>query len=296
MHPDPLLYRGLADKGLEQVERMDLSKLDRAMVRDVAGELGTAGYRWFPKEAQFEHLADRDEDRGLQTLATFVLGGIVFGGYAQATRTDHLLQTKRARLFTELTVPQDESVLWGARQEERLYGRLAEMADDVEELRHADFTLPPSVVPFLIVSGEPGSPRELLEQAMALRASETGDAYRTWHAKLRSAWKEGRRNLDAEADLVDVADEVRGRFGLDQAGDDAPRLTLSAGVGVTFGIVDVGVAAEHDVRVRLPDRVRNWLVETFRFRGHRKMLLRMSLDQATFDNIARGLQDLWWKS
>jgi hypothetical protein len=293
VHPDPQLYRTLAEDGLEQVQRMDLESLDRAMVRDVATELGTSGYEWFPHEAQFEHLAGLDDGKGRQMLATFVLGGIVFGGYAQATRSDHLLQTKRARLFTELTVPQDEAVLWGFSQEERLYRRLASMADEVEELRHADFTLPPSVVPYLIVNEKPRSPRELLQQAMNLREGSMGAAYRAWHSRLRSAWMDGRRDLDAEADVADVADEVRRRFGLDDHGPQGPQLTLSGGVAVNFGVVELGAAAEHDVRIRLPDRVRNWLVDAFRFRGHRKMLLRMSLDQATFDNIAHGLKNLW---
>jgi hypothetical protein len=271
---------------------MDLDAIDPGIAADVVNELGPAGYEWYPAENRFENLI-RGDDRSRQVLATFVLGGIIFGGYAQATSSDHLLQTKRARLFTELTVPQDEGVLWGFAQEQRLYERLRKMAETSEGLSHADFTLPPSVLPLLIASDSELTPKALFDKAKALRSSPLGEAYRQWHAGLRAAWSQGRRDVQAEQAASDVAKEVERRFGLPDGALSGPKLKLSGGTGVQLGIAHLGVAVEHEMEIAAPDRLRNWIVDRLRFRGHRKMLLRMSLEQAKFDNLTLGLRNIW---
>jgi hypothetical protein len=40
------------------------------------------------------------------------------------TGADHLLQTKRSRLFLELTIQQDETPLWGYEKEKELFTML----------------------------------------------------------------------------------------------------------------------------------------------------------------------------
>jgi hypothetical protein len=295
VHPQWDLYQALAEDGFRKVEQMDLDAVDPMIAADVVDELGTARYEWFPAENRFENLI-RGDDRSRQVLATFILGGIIFGGYAQATSSDHLLQTKRARLFAELTVPQDEGVLWGFAQEHRLYERLRTMAEASEGLSHADFTLPPSVLPLLIATDAPLTPQALFDKAMGLRSSPLGQAYRQWHSGLREAWSQGRRDTGAEAAASDVAKEVERRFGLADGALSGPRLKLSGGVGVHLGIVQLGAAAEHEIQIAAPGQLRNWIVDRLRFRGHRKMLLRMSLEQAKFDNLALGLRNIWRRS
>ena len=40
-------------------------------------------------------------------------------------------------------------------------------------------------------------------------------------------------------------------------------------------------------------RLRNWLVDAVIMRGHRKLMMRMVLAQASYDNLTRGLKRLW---
>ena len=92
------------------------------ILRDLAsivGELTTSGYAWYPNlgDLTFEN---PDEQR----LAAYILGGLIFGAYAQLAGTDHLMQPKRSRLFLALTLKQNTAR--GA--EDYLFTKLGELS------------------------------------------------------------------------------------------------------------------------------------------------------------------------
>jgi hypothetical protein len=68
-------------------------------------EFKAMGYQWFPD------LGDQFKEEEDMLLAIYLLGGLIFGGYAQISGSDHLLQDTRSKLLLELTKP-DEKQQW----------------------------------------------------------------------------------------------------------------------------------------------------------------------------------------
>ncbi len=275
IHPDLENYEFIAQEAARRVARFDLDLLDPRLLRDVANELGLSGYEWFPAEAQYQDLPTEQ-----RVAATFVTGGIIFGGYAQAAGVDHLLQSKRSRLFAQLAVAETDRSLWAYEREEELFAKLRRSADDDQGFDTHDYTLPPSVLTMLMFDRDPPtSPAELFEKTRELRESDLGAAYRQWHTELRGAWARGEPHDEADAVVEQVAVELERRFGRTPTGP------LS---GVNLEAHDAPAAAPGP-----STRLRNWFVERVRLRGHRKLLLRMSLPQVTLEELTGRLRHIW---
>jgi len=301
VHVDHGVYTAVKQEAQDKVRdrREDLRALPPAMIADIARELGTSGYEWYPDPG-----LDLPGDQ--RVAATFLLGGIIFGGYAQAAGVDHILQSKRSRLFAALTVPQAEDPLWGFRKEQELFRRFQQYIAIDDRLRADEFELPPSVVPHLLLQDPPPrTPGELLERALALRESPAGRAYREWHRRLRHAWSLGRHDDAAERAVVEVLRELKKRFPHGQADeDDRPILAMKVDIGLEAEAkvggepwpaeAKLGGKVEaKDIRVGIPNRLRNWVVDRLPFQRHKKLLLRLSLDQRKYDNLMRHLRQLW---
>lgn len=70
--------------------------IERGLADSIGRELSAADYRWNPSLGELESRLASDEER---RIAKFMLGGLIFGGYAQILGGEHLLQPKRSRLF-----------------------------------------------------------------------------------------------------------------------------------------------------------------------------------------------------
>jgi hypothetical protein len=77
--------------------------------------------------------------------------------------------------------------------------------------------------------------------------------------------------------------------GVEEEVGDRKKLTAGFKVGPELGIeAELG-----KVIVSFPDWVRNWLVESVRFRNHRKVLLRLAVAKKNSDYALLGLKRLW---
>jgi hypothetical protein len=279
-------------------------------------ELTAVGYNWFPADLGPQFVEDDDK-----LLATYLLGGLIFGGYAQISGSDHLLQDTRNKLLLEFTQPA-EAPLWGAQQEAELFRRLNTVINRDSRLSLHKTPLPPTILPSLLEK-HPASPRHLLDDALDLRKDDADFvSYRLWHRELREAWANGRHNEECEKDVDAVTKELTRRFPPGKDPQDTPpvwshdigiKATLGAQAGFKAGIeheigegekltagaeagVKAGIEADlGKVPISFPDWIRNLLVEGVRFRGHRKVLLRMALAQRHTDNLLLGLRKLWFK-
>ena len=312
----PGIYRSLKERATNQLEEtLDLARIPAQRRAEIASEsaveLEAVGYDWFPDAG--------DKFKDDRVFGSMLLGGLIFGGYAQMTGSDHVLQPSREALLIEAMQPED-APLWGAGQEAKLFARLNAIVAKDPRLSSASRELPPTVLPYL-VDQRPTSSKDLLDKALALRDSD-GDfkAYREWHRKLRAAWKMGTHSEADEKAVIDVTRELIRRFPPGKDPVDAPGLwsreiglkanaeigaTVEAGVegelagGAKFtAALKAGprAALEADfgkVTVSFPDGIRNWLVENVRFRNHRKVLLRMALAKNRSDYALLGLKTLW---
>jgi hypothetical protein len=257
------------------------------------------GYFWTPGLEPLPVAPD------IATVAQFVLGGLIFGEYARAAAADHVLQSKRLYLLTTLDKETEQVADNWYSQEWALFAAIAKISDQDRGLRATKEKALPSVVLHLLAQGA-RSPRGLLDDALKLRDSNAGKSYRVFHKRLREAWRLGRRDADAETQIKAVAEELKRRItgkptiltrvvvnGSLKANARAGIGTESLGAHITAG--GSITIPKTIVPVAIPRGVRNWFVDNVMFSSHQKLLLHMARDQHSFENVAKGLYNVWQK-
>jgi hypothetical protein len=129
-------------------------------------------------------------------IAQFLLGGLIFGGFAQASQTRHYIQPKRSRLFLGVTAAQDKVSPLSAQAEDEIFtaAEVALRGGKVEFRRAA--TLPP-VLPYLLASNPaPQRPEDLLAKALEFPTTPDGRNYVAAARALRADGIEARRVED----------------------------------------------------------------------------------------------------
>jgi len=299
VHPNYTVYQDIKTEAQQKLKNIDFNKLPAAMIADISDELGSLGYEWYPNP-------DLDLPPEQRMAATFILGGIIFGAYAQASGSDHLLQSKRSRLFSELTIPQEKEPLWGYNQQKNVFKRLHDFITTDKRLQSEDFELPPSVLPYLLKTHpDLKNPRDLLDKMLELRNND-GKDYREWFQKLQLAWSSGHHNEDAENAVKEVLNELNKRYPENE--DENSKLVWATKIDMNFsasaklGGEDLPIDANakfdsklNDIEIGVPNQIRNWIVETVLFKPHKKFLLRISMAQKNYDNLTMGLHKLWLK-
>lgn len=188
----PPIYGQLKEMARQKLLTIDLSRIPVGRREELAAErvneFDAVGYQWFPEPgAQFT-----GSDK---VLGRLLLGGLIFGGYAQISGSDHVLQVSRGNLLLELTQP-DDAPLWVGQQEAKLFSRLNDTVSRDARVSSRDIQLPPTVLPFLMQQGV-ASPRHLLDEALHLREKDAAFiAYRRCYRELRDAWAKGTHNKE----------------------------------------------------------------------------------------------------
>jgi hypothetical protein len=289
-------YPEVKTKALQRLSIV-AANFPRGKSLDLDKELLAVGYFWQPNLDGLPVVPEAT------AAAQFVLGGMVFGAYADAAFADHVLQSKRLQMMTDLengmpAVPDD----WQT-QERALFAKIAEIANQDRSLTAKDEIAVPNVLLHLLADRRK-SPRALLDQALEMRDSSAGRSYRAFHKRLRDAWHDGRRDDEAERQIDAVATELKQRI----SGEPTIIAHLMVGANLTAGVrakFDAGIAAvdinakvdidkpKTPVSIIVPRALRNWFVDDILFSRHQKLLLRMAQSQHKFENIRRGLYAAW---
>jgi hypothetical protein len=198
---------------VDKLKALHLQAIPERDVMDVVGEMTAYVYDWQPD------LLDLDlRDGPTRRVAQFLLGGLIFGWYAEASETDHLIQQKRSRLFAALTKPGDGKKYLAREQEAALFEELR------RAVRRCGFCLgqrdtgESTVLPYILLgSGQrPGNTQEVLDRILKLRDSGLGRSYRAWFGDLRESLSRGRYAIGAKRDIDKVRAELdqrlRGEF------------------------------------------------------------------------------------
>ena len=288
-------YRQIKRNSLVTLARYKTSKLGKSDLEDVAQELDAFGWEWSP---DLEGMRVSEKRRA---VAQFLLGGLIFGSYAQASGTEHVLQSKRSRLFLGLSIPDGTKRPWAYERERELFEKLREACKTEKHIRYEELPAAPSVVPYLLTRRPtPATPKDLLEKALEFRDGPEGEPYVRWWNELHAHLGMGHINRKAEQDIHRIAAEMNRRFRVGDATGTETRLSVEAGVETgellsPFGKANVKVSAE-DVRLRVPwaEWIRRLFVEKVSLReGHSRVLLRLSLAQRDYENLSLGLGRLW---
>ena len=279
---DHRLYERIKTEVTAQIDRDVLLALPSGDIADVLGELQAFDYQWKP-------FVDIDLPEPHLTMARYVIGGLVFGTYAQATGADHLVQAKRSRLLVALSAPTPQLCQVRFAREQELFEQFRANAEGVPNVTVTATAGAPSVLPFLLRQPSLArSTHEVLDRARSLRDSGEGADYREWQRQLRQAWSVGTSDDRAERDVQTVAARLEQRLQVEGTRPPIMHITIEVPVGPGK------VSAERDIAT--PRWLSRWLVEHIQLRKHRRLLYRLALNEAAYHDLTLHLQETWLRS
>jgi hypothetical protein len=267
-------YQTVKAAAIVELEKLYSGQTPRISVSDansILGELSASGYAWYP------HLGNLAlPDGAEQRLASYILGGLIFGAYAQQAGSDHLMQPKRSRLF--LAVSLDQSA--ARTGEEHLFRRLGELAGtQVEELPYS-----PTFFPLLL--SRASGPAELLTLALELRASGEARDYRAWlHAALTDFTTNGRISQSRIREVAKIAEAIERK----KTGLPLPKVDLKVSVA------DVAAAkVPGSLDFTAPAKALwGWMIEQLPSKRHRKLLSRAVIADAEYVKLDHRVRTVW---
>lgn len=238
----------------------------------IVGELTSSGYAWYPNLGDLS-FDSPDEQR----LAAYILGGLIFGGYAQLAGTDHLMQPKRSRLFLALTLKQDTAR--GA--EDYLFTKLGELSGRPT----ADIPYTPTFFPLLL--SESNTPAELLTNAMKYRKSPEVCDYRAWLGETLDDFKlNGHIATERVREVKRIEDTIRGKL----AGIPFPKVEIKTTVADVTGLKPPGVGID----LTAPAKAAwGWMISQLPGKRHRKLLTRAIIADREYIDLNIRISRVW---
>ena len=198
------MYRQAKVAALDQLgRRIDegpLAAPDSA--NEILAALDAVRYEWKPR---LENVAQKLPEERDQQVARFLLGQLVFAGYAQQTGAPHVLAPRRSAFVTSIglraRLPQE-------RRESAIYEELGRRIRDAGpgwRIKEQPWT--PSFLPLLLKRLDPykEGPDVLLRRAKELRDSKAVQRYRDLRSKLAN---DALDSETARSDLTKAADRV----------------------------------------------------------------------------------------
>jgi hypothetical protein len=179
------VYNAIKEGAILNLANLNPATLPAAGAASALQEMAIFGYDWKPGLAvassdtavslagqKFEVL-----DAQAKEVARFLLGGLIFSGFAQASRTRHYIQPKRSRLYLGLTASAGRIGNLGAEEENGIFSAAeAALAGNKVETRH--LAAVPPVLPYLLARKPmPDKPADLLTSALEFRYSQVGQNY-----------------------------------------------------------------------------------------------------------------------
>ena len=296
----PLVQVRVEGEVYERSKRSALDELRTArpiegsLKSSVLKELRTFRYDWQPGLEEFQKLPDEDRH-----IITFLLGGLLFGGYAQQLsiehgtydeQAEHVLQPKRSRLFmaASLALPTADY------DDKEMFSQLTEAAREVtpESFNVVELPPVPSFLPLLLAK-KPPTTTELLSLALELRESQAVESLRLWKRAVASELHAGRRPENWFKELAEIKEAIRKQIGKQP---DEHVVTVSAKIaGDLAPVPRVGAEAGFEAEIR-PRRLKWFFQHLLPRYAYRKLLVRMVVEQSRYVDITRQIAQLWHHS
>jgi len=267
----------------------------------LARELNSFRYEWEPAlqvpasepeviAAQAKFAGIDDETR---QAATFLLGGLIFSGFAQASQVTHYIQPKRARFFLAMTAASDQAGNFGNQNEDAIFAAAAARLEGSGAAVHNAEPVPP-VLPYLFKDGDPRDVKELLDRAIAFRESHEGKTYRRVVNEIRADGVQARQVEDAVRLAREDALAFLAPYSKLQA-DRSRSLQIDLSAH-TVGVPFVEGKAATSVRLRIPTWLRLWWNDKVPFGGVHKTLRRMWMTADSYNDLSSKLERVWSRS
>lgn len=217
--------------------------------------------------------------------AQFLLGGLIFSGFAQASLTDHVIQPKRARFYLALTAA-PPSAGGVRRDEEEAVFAAAEAALGGTSARARRLDALPPVLPYLLANApDDVSAGDLLKRALDFANTREGDDLRKAAALIRGDGVGAARTADlARAAHAEALALLKPFSTLAEA---------SGGLQVEASLGLDGPSLSMSKTVTLPAWLQLWWNTRTPFGGLRKTFRRLWLTAESFETLERRVMTAW---
>lgn len=290
------VYNSIKEGALLNLATLDPAALPAAGTASALREMAIFGYDWkpglaFPTSNTAVSLAGQKfEGLDAQTkeVARFLLGGLIFSGFAQASRTRHYIQPKRSRLYLGLTASSGQIGNLSAQEENEIFsGAEAALAGDKVEIRH--LAAVPPILPYLLAQKpRPEKPADLLTSALEFPYSRVG---RNYLKAVRAIREDG---IDARQ--IEDLSQREHKAALDYL---APYSKLDANrsspldVKLKSELIGLPPGAEATFKLGIPSWLKIWWNDKVPFGGMHKMFRRMWMAKESYDDLSTKLHNIW---
>jgi hypothetical protein len=244
----------------------------KTLADELREEMKALEYKWTPNLYPLGFIPDDD-----LPVTRFLYGAALFGAFAQMAGVGHVFQPKRSRAFLAASLHADADL---AQDEERLYRKLAEIMG--KRLDSTDCSaelagLPP-FLPYLL-SKEPKCSADLLAEALTLRKTGMIGDYRDWRSGLIRDWREkGVIRAQYRKELAIIATKVN------------KELSTPAASNVELKVSMTGLGPSWKVPV---DQIWGWICSQLPGRRYMKILTRLALAQAEYEDYSKHIRTVW---
>jgi hypothetical protein len=244
----------------------------KSIADDLREDMFTLEYKWAPDLSSLDFAQEED----LQVLR-FLYGATLFGTFAQMAGVGHIFQPKRSHALLAASLHADADL---AQDEERLYKKLAEIMGKGMDSTDCSVELDglPPFLPYLL-SKEPTCPADLLTEALKLRKLGMIADYRDWRNGLIRDWREkGVIRAQYRKELVTIARSVR------------KELSTPAESNIELTVSMTGLDSSWKVPI---DQIWGWISSQLPGRRYMKVLTRLALAQAEYEQIGKHIGTVW---
>src|SRR5262249_30654753 len=253
-------------------------RIKSEMAKDIVAELAAAEYQWQPSLEQLEAKLASETER---TLARFLLGGMIFGAYAQILEGEHVIQPKRSRLALAVALGAQSAQY---RFEDELFMELKNRA------RASVTELPwrPSFLPYILACSD--TPEAALAHALVLRGCAEVREYRDWLRAALTRWSTHGEIGEFKKDVTSIAKAIDRMTG---------KISTAPKVEFKLTVADVGkIAAGQPAGggIDFTPTVMGlwgWIFENLPGRRYRKILARAVATDQEYAQIENRLKTVW---
>ena len=273
------VYHQIKSAAIEELQMLyeGENKIKSSEVKDILSELEVAGYAWNPSiEVLEEKLINPSE----KTLAAFLLGGLIFTGYASVLGSEQIIQPKRSRIILALALGASSRYEF----EEQLFGELQKRAG----MQYEELPWTPNFFPYLLHKAD--SPQALLQELIKVRQSPEILDYRIWFNEALTDFREnGRIGNDKIRNVKSIAkhiDRITGEI------PSAPKVELKTSIAdVVGGKIPGGVAVSPAL-----GRMWGWFLQNIPGQRYRKILTRAVIADKEYVKIENRIKKVWSNS
>jgi hypothetical protein len=250
-------------------------RIPAKLAQEIFNELDESEYRWNPSLGDLEGMLNSDLEK---RLAKFLLGGLIFGGYAQIIGGEHVIQPKRSRLMLAAQMGRDLSP---GLPEASLFEELKKRANAPCD----DLPWRPSFFPYLLDRAK--SPMGVLWEALVLRRSSEVREYRQWLGEVLDDWKRhGKIAEEKRRDVKAIAERVDRLLGVVSS---APKFELKVTVADAISSKPPGA-------IDLMPTVKGlwgWFLDNLPGKRYRKLLARAVVREREYIAMTNAVRSTW---